>query len=179
MISTSCELYHLMVQNKTDYTSFSHWSYLQFLPRAFHIYSSLFSWESYCKIYLLNICMVLFKYTMWCVYLFKGVLCLLCEWVCEGTCIPALVQRSEENGRSSCLHHVGHRGSNSGLQCWQQALLAIGPHLLFMPWDLSPPFIKKNERNKNETSRSYRIELFMYYIYLYKNSKVFYSPRHI
>lgn len=104
MISTSCELYPLMEiknQNKTNCMYFPNWSYLQFHPRAFHIYSSLFSWESYCKIYLLNICMVLFKYTMWYVYFFKEILHLLYEWVCEGPCITTLVQRSEEDGRGN------------------------------------------------------------------------------
>lgn len=157
---------------------FPYWSYLQFHPRAFHIYSSLFSWESYCKIYSLNICMVLFKYTMWYVYFFKEVLHFLCEWVCEGPCITALVQRPEEDGRSSSFFaSCGAQRIKPSSSVLATSTLSHWATSLVYAMRFESPFIKKNTKEINETSRSYRIGLFMYYIYLYKNPKVFYSPR--
>lgn len=109
-------------------------------------------------------------------FIFSKKFCI--SFVSEGPCITALVQRPEEDGRSSSFfascgaQRIKPRSSvlaTSTLSHWATSLVYA--------MRFESPFIKKNTKEINETSRSYRIGLFMYYIYLYKNPKVFYSPR--
>lgn len=149
MISTSCELYHLMEIKKKQIT------YIFPIEVIYNFFPGHF-------IYIL-LCFrgkVIAKYIYWIyVWFYLNILCGVFIFSKEfyvyfvSECVRAHISLPLCRGQRKMvvvlsLHHVGHRGSNPGPQCWQQALLAIGPPLLFMLWDLSPPFIKKKKRKK-------------------------------
>lgn len=151
MISTSCELYPLMEikKNKTKQITciFPIEVIYNFIPGHF-IYTLLcflgkaiskYIYWIYVWFYLNILCGMFIFSKKFCIYFVS-------EYVRAHVSLLLCRGQRKMVGVVLSLHHVGHRGSNPGPQCWQQALLAIGPPLLFMLWDLSPPLLKKIQK---------------------------------